>query len=428
MTIAEKLVKVAENVPKVYDAGKKSMVDEGKIIEKTVSGSVISLDDVSEVPHEVSVQLSSDTVTDFSNTNLISRGLNLISFPYPIVSGTNYNGVIVTVQEDGGININGTSTAEYSFAVCSFSPYKKLNGKYSLSLGVSLPRKVSAYLSMDDAIGNINIISEAENGSTDISDRYCKAIRIWFGKGATFDNITIYPMFTYNTLPLPYEPYKEPISYKSASGTFMIPSQSPYMVLETDTNGINITATYHKSWGMQTEYDRFWNAYQNNGGVMNGYYAFSGEAWNDGAYNPKYDIKATGFTNMFRSSTITNTKVTIDLSEGTGTYVFNNATKLITVPKIIVNKNIDFTGWFASCALLTEIRFEGTIGKSLDIHWSTKLSMASLASIVVALSDTVTGQTITFPTTAESNYDSKTYIGRWKEVVASKPNWTFAYA
>ena len=54
--------------------------------------------------------------------------------------------------------------------------------------------------------------------------------------------------------------------------------------------------------------------------------------------------------------------------------------------------------------------------------------MPSLASIIAALSDTVTGQTITFPTTAESNYDSETYIGRWKEVVASKPNWKFEYA
>ena len=53
MTTAEKLVKVAENVPKVYKAGQQSMVDESKIIEKTVSGSVIALDDVSEIPHEV---------------------------------------------------------------------------------------------------------------------------------------------------------------------------------------------------------------------------------------------------------------------------------------------------------------------------------------------------------------------------------------
>jgi hypothetical protein len=54
--------------------------------------------------------------------------------------------------------------------------------------------------------------------------------------------------------------------------------------------------------------------------------------------------------------------------------------------------------------------------------------MMSLASIVGALSDTATGQTLTLPATAESTYDSATYIGRWKEVVASKPNWKFEYA
>ena len=44
--------------------------------------------------------------------------------------------------------------------------------------------------------------------------------------------------------------------------------------------------------GQQSEYDRFWDAYQNYGGVMNAYYAFSGPAWNDNTYRPKGTIKA----------------------------------------------------------------------------------------------------------------------------------------
>ena len=77
MSIANKLTWIAENIPTVYEAGQQSMVDESKIIEKTVSGSVIAIDDVSEVPHEVAVQLSSDTVTNFSGVAVKVFGKNL---------------------------------------------------------------------------------------------------------------------------------------------------------------------------------------------------------------------------------------------------------------------------------------------------------------------------------------------------------------
>lgn len=77
---------------------------------------------------------------------------------------------------------------------------------------------------------------------------------------------------------------------------------------------------------------------------------------------------------------------------------------------------------------LEEIRFEGVIGKSLDIHWSTKLSMMSLSSIVGCLSKTVSGQTITLPTTARATYDNATISGSWDNLVKQYTNWTFAYA
>lgn len=59
MNISEKLVTIAENIPKVYKSGQVSMVDETKIIKKTVSGESVMLDDVSEIPHKIEVKLSS---------------------------------------------------------------------------------------------------------------------------------------------------------------------------------------------------------------------------------------------------------------------------------------------------------------------------------------------------------------------------------
>lgn len=140
--------------------------------------------------------------------------------------------------------------------------------------------------------------------------------------------------------------------------------------------------------GKKAEYDRFWDAYQNNGDIMNGYYAFSGNAWNDKAYNPKHSIKANSFTNMFRTSNITDTKVSIDLSQGTGIYVLFDCTRLKNVPKIIVNENIVYTGWFVNCSALENITIEGTIGQNdFNVQWSTKLTHESLMSIINALKD-----------------------------------------
>lgn len=181
--------------------------------------------------------------------------------------------------------------------------------------------------------------------------------------------------------------------------------------------------------GQKSEYDRFWDNYQNNGGIVNGTYMFAGYGWNDDNYNPKYPIKINSCTGLFRFCKITSTKVEIDVtSSSDGTYLFHYADALIVIPKIIVNEGTTYGNWFENCTALEEIRFEGTIGKSLDIHWSTGLSMLSLASIVGALSKTVTGQTITLPTTARATYDNATISGAWDNLVSQYTNWTFAYA
>ena len=59
MSISEKLVTIAENQEKVYKSGQSSMIDESKIIKKTVSGKYITSDDVSEIPHDIKVTLTS---------------------------------------------------------------------------------------------------------------------------------------------------------------------------------------------------------------------------------------------------------------------------------------------------------------------------------------------------------------------------------
>lgn len=180
--------------------------------------------------------------------------------------------------------------------------------------------------------------------------------------------------------------------------------------------------------GKEAEHDRFWDAYQNNGNVVEGYGMFSGNQWTDETYQPKHPIKVSLGTQLFRNARITDIIVPVDISGAVGNMYFNSCINLVTIPKLIVNEDTTFLTAFAFCTNLKEIRFEGTIGKSLDIHWSTKLSMLSLVSIVGALSKTVSGQSITLPTTARDTYDSATISGSWDNLVAQYPNWSFKYS
>ncbi len=192
-------------------------------------------------------------------------------------------------------------------------------------------------------------------------------------------------------------------------------------------------------------------------------YLFAGGFWKDDNFKPTHDIKAYYAEKIFAYSKITNLKkiledcgVTLDVSvaskngnvvqlfqgsditdvgvldvsRGGLAHMLNGAQKLKNVDKIILKDDGSqaFTGVFDNCKALEEIRFDGVIGQTLSISWSTNLSADSLEDIVMHLSDTATGKTVTFPTTAQSNYDAVKGEGAWSALVATKTNWTIAYA
>lgn len=166
--------------------------------------------------------------------------------------------------------------------------------------------------------------------------------------------------------------------------------------------------------GQKKEYNRFWDLYQNSGEIAGYAYAFAGFRWNDSTYTPKYPIVVSNATCMFQDCHITDTKVAIDISNGSGNSIFYYASKMVNIRKLVVNENMTFNGTFIGCIALVEIGFEGVIGKSLDIHWSTKLSAESYENIFKCMTVTVSGQTLTVPkSTAEATYNAKYGSGKW---------------
>lgn len=177
--------------------------------------------------------------------------------------------------------------------------------------------------------------------------------------------------------------------------------------------------------GRQAEYNDFWDAFQTRGG-MDYLYGFAGAGWTDKTYNPKSDIKLLYNAQMMYSyARITNTKITIDASAITTNcaYVFANCSTLVTIPKLIVSATTPMSAnWFEGCTSLVNITIEGVVARNISFK-DSPLSRASIENVIAVLSNSVTGQTVTFKRTA---VEAAFTTDEWNALVATKSNWTIA--
>ena len=224
---------------------------------------------------------------------------------------------------------------------------------------------------------------------------------------------------------------------------------------------------YDKGYS-QSESD-FWDAVQNNGSRYNYEYGF--QYWNCKELKPKYQVKPTKSyrtANMFAYNTVleeikkdyfdlsrytpataaassssnyytfygcSELKVIEDIGIQGGGYehTFAACTKLHTIELMRCVADGNYITPFGSCNALKNLTIEGEIGKNFPIPNSSKLSTASIVSIIEHLSQDVTGQTLTLNTTAVNNmvfpytspYTNITY-NSWDELIATKSNWTIS--
>ncbi len=98
----------------------------------------------------------------------------------------------------------------------------------------------------------------------------------------------------------------------------------------------------------------------------------------------------------------------------------------VTIDIFRVREDTTYTNVFIECNNLQNIVIEGTIGQTgLNFQWSTKLSKASITSVINALSSTTSGLTVTISETAK---ESAFTTEEWAALIATKPNWTIALA
>jgi len=358
MSIADKLTTIAENVPKVYEAGQKSMVDETKIIPKTVTGKrYVYVDDVSEIPHDVTISTTGDCGISVCGKNLLNPVFDtqlFVSVAIGSVISNNTSGysAIVKVTPNTAYTISGVYTGMNSNTIrIAFTEDFPADGV--VTVGAREQMVASTYKTFTFTTpSNCNYVL-LMTGSSTVYDYTSNELQLEFGTAT------------------PYEPYIEPKEYTTQNGTVIVKSLSPYMTVIADSD-VDITMNYHKSYGMQMEYDRFWDAYQENGNRTSYRTSFSGYGWSNKLFNPKYNMdnisdaygmfwnsningdlveilknlnisldssKATQYSQMFTGCKFTRVGVINVTGSNALTSIFSSAVKLKTIDKLILKED-----------------------------------------------------------------------------------------
>ncbi len=254
-----------------------------------------------------------------------------------------------------------------------------------------------------------------------------------------------------------YKNIAEAIRLKTGNTDTFLPAQIP--------DGID--AVFEA--GKKSEYDAFWDSWQENGSRRDYASGFSGTGWKDNIFYPKYDIKPYQIANMFwrtrmeidLAKRLEDCKIALDLSvcgpDATTMFfdmrftrlpaldfsrctklndVIGTAPNLVTVDSITINENATVNRLCANCAALQNIQVLGTIGNSgIDLTASIKLSLDSIVSFVNALSITASGKSITFSQGAvDSAFETENGLcdgsasEEWLNLIGTKANWTISLA
>lgn len=463
----EKLNQNTSTLEQILDAvNELPEIDKSKQLITTVTGDgYVHLADISEVPHDITIQAAAGTKVTVVKNNLF----DIDNFTMEMVSYT----PAPTGWErlDKGIKLYSETSGW-----CSLGAYidniSKLKGS-NLVLGAnmlpSLPVTEGAILlyTANEAGTQTKLFELIASGEAkkefvlpENNDGIKFRMLFYASRGESVTNNdrneTIYENI--------YLARKEDVTeYTVGSNGFLNIGYNDKVTIIADNT---ITVTYNKSYGEYMARKSFWeNLLYRANGTAHQYTRIFSYQWSRKTFKPVIDIMLSGDSSyafsawVFSDRELVNLKgifkrlgVQFDISqctkvEGMFDYamaigyipelnvtgcttesstrnLFSYAEYLREIDKIIVNENTYYKGWFDSCEKLREVRFEGTIAKGgMNLQWSTKLSRASIESVINALSSTTSGLTVTFSKTAVNNAFT---TAEWNALAATKSNWTIS--
>lgn len=149
-------------------------------------------------------------ITNIDSVEFVSRGRNLIPFPYMDSAKTQY-GITFTPMQDGSILINGTATgtAVFNMFYNKDQKIKVKAGTYTHSMGTT-GKSGYFYLTADryeDGIYKDAQLTYSTRTFTFDKDSEIDSFRVLVKAGYTADNVVIKPMYELGTIAHPYEPH-----------------------------------------------------------------------------------------------------------------------------------------------------------------------------------------------------------------------------
>lgn len=199
MIFAEKLTTIAENEQRVYEAGYEKgkaefAIDPDKIIEKTVAGSVIHVDDVSEIPHKCTVSVDKDASVTVLGKNLFNKdtitegkaynsSLNLINYADHFIS--DYICVCGATQ----LTLSGCNTSTVRYSVFFDKDKVAISGFTSANKTVNVPSDAK-YVRISQLIENKDTLQlELGDGATRYEQYIATTHVITAGQSVEVDSI-----------------------------------------------------------------------------------------------------------------------------------------------------------------------------------------------------------------------------------------------
>lgn len=181
----ENLLEVGNGTSDTARSNALELTEEGKLTvsDDIVNGNGVSLDSI-----------------DAMITNNACR--NLLEQNYPHAQVSTIKGVTFTINDDKSITIDGTATEQIDYYIYGAWASTDVIVKATKPLKINTENIVSGMNLI--AVNNTSIVNTSSGDIT--TDVTCVILRI--SSGATFDNVTIYPMIYYaDVSDTSYEPY-----------------------------------------------------------------------------------------------------------------------------------------------------------------------------------------------------------------------------
>ena len=182
--------------------------------------------------------------------------------------------------------------------------------------------------------------------------------------------------------------------------------------------------------GMKSEYDRFWDVFQDHGNRRNYTMGLAGPGWTDETFKPKYPIVIEDGSDgyVFRDNQTTHIPRVEVLAATRINQLFYHAKCVQTIDCLYFHNEItNFSNTFNSCIALENLIIDGEVDRpiagSISLQQSSKLTSASVDSIINALKDLTgqTAQTLTLHATVGANVTDA------QKATFTAKNWTLVF-